>query len=219
MGLPPDRRIEGSTQTLPLDDNPRERDLVDRALESNIELRQSEYERRAREHLVSGQIMTKWPSVDLVGEYALWGKFNNFQEFFNRFQRNNFNIGLQVRIPLISSQRSANIALARSELSAADMELRSKRQTVELQVSQQYQRFRELNAGREVARLELQLAQESLQVIQASFQEGRGNLRDVERARLDESDKWVAFLDIDYDRQKSQLELLNMTGDLGRLLQ
>ena len=71
--------------------------------------------------------------------------------------------------------------------------------------------------AREVARLELKLAQENLQVVQAGFQEGRANLRDVERARLDENEKWVAYLDAGYDRQKAQLELLNITGDLGRL--
>ena len=43
------------------------------------------------------------------------------------------------------------------------------------------------------------------------------NLRDVEKTRLDENDKWVAFLDSDYEHQKAQLDLLNTTGDLGRL--
>lgn len=155
--------------------------------------------------------------ADLVGEYGLFGRFNNFEDYFRKFQRNNFNVGLQVKIPLVSSQRSANVALAKSELSASEMELRNKRQNVELEVSRQYQRLRELDAAREVARLELKLAQENLQVIQANFQEGRANLRDVERARLDENEKWVAFLDSDYDRQKAQLDLLNITGDLGKI--
>ena len=45
------------------------------------------------------------------------------------------------------------------------------------------------DAARDVARLELKLAQESLQIVQASFEEGRSNLRDVEKARLDENGK------------------------------
>jgi outer membrane protein TolC len=77
---------------------------------------------------------------------------------------------------------------------------------------------RELNAAHEVARLELKLAQENLQLIQAQFEESKANLRDVERARLDENEKWLAFLDTDYDRQKAQLDLLNATGNLGNLL-
>src|SRR5262249_32249924 len=153
----------------------------------------------------------------LVGEYGLFAKFNNFQEFFQKFERNNFNIGVQVRIPIVVSQRNANIALARSELTAAEAAEKNKRQTVELDVSNKYQRVRELNAAREVARLELKLAQENLQLLQARFEEGKTNLREVERARIEENEKWLAFLDSDYERQKAQLELMNTTGDLGQL--
>ena len=217
MGIPPDRRIEVEPELPALDEDQRERDLIGRALDNSLDLRQSEYERRAKQHLLAGQVNTKWPTIDLVGEYGLFGQFNNFQDYFRKFQRNNFNVGIQVKIPLFSGQRSANVALARSELSVSEMELRSKRQNLEIETSRRYQRVREAEAAREVSRLELKLAQENLQVIQASFQEGRANLRDVERARLEENEKWVAFLDSDYDRQKAQLDLLNTTGDLDKL--
>jgi outer membrane protein TolC len=216
-GIPGDRRIEIESEVLPLDEQQREQDLVDRALNSSIDLQQAEFERRARAHRLEGEIGTKWPTVDLFAEYGLFSKINNFQEFFQKFQRNNFNIGVQIKIPIVNSQRAASVALARSELTAAEVELRAKRQNVELDVERQYQHLRELDAARDVARLELKLAQESLQIVQASFEEGRSNLRDVEKARLDENDKWVAFLDSDYDHQKAQLDLLNTTGDLGRL--
>jgi outer membrane protein len=219
LGIPPGSRIEPTTESIPTDATHRERDLVDRAVENSLELRQGDYEKRARQHLLAGQIGSKWPTIDLVGEYGLFAKFNNFQDFFQKFQRNNFTVGIQARIPLVSSQRSANIALASSELSLSEMELRLKRQNLELDVTRQYQKVRELEAAREVARLELKLSQENLQVIQANFQEGRANLRDVERARLDENDKWVAFLDNDYERQRAELDLLNLTGDLNRVLQ
>jgi outer membrane protein TolC len=217
IGIPGDRRIEIESEVLPLDEQQREQDLVDRALNSSLDLQQAEYERRARAHRLEGEIGTRWPTVDVFAEYGLFSKINNFQEFFQKFQRNNFNIGLQVRIPIVNSQRSANVALARSELTAAEMDLRAKRQNVQLDVERQYQHLRELDAARDVARLELKLAQENLQIVQASFEEGRSNLRDVEKARLDENDKWVAFLDSDYDHQKARLDLLNTTGDLGRL--
>src|SRR3989454_8806998 len=217
IGIPGDGRIEIESEIVPLNEQQREQDLVDRALSSSLDLQQAEFERRAREHRLAGEIATKWPTADLFAEYGLFARFNNFQDFFQRFQRNNFNIGLQVRIPLVTSQRSANVALARSELTTAEMDLKAKRQNVELDVERQYQRLRELDAAREVARLELKLAQENLQIVQANFGEGRSNLRDVEKARLEENDKWLAFLDSDYEHQKAQLDLLNTTGDLGRL--
>jgi len=217
IGVPANRRIEIESETLPLDEQQREQELVERALNSSLDLQEAEFERRAREHRLEGEIGTKWPTVDLFAEYGLFSKINNFQDFFQKFQRNNFNIGVQIRIPLMNGQRSANIALARSELTSAEMDLRAKRQNVELDVERQYQHLRELDAAREVARLELKLAQENVQVVQASFEEGRSNLRDVEKARLDENDKWIAFLDSDYEHQKAHLDLLNTTGDLGRL--
>ncbi len=217
LGLPPAERIEVDTQPLAVSDQQRESDLIDRALSTNLDLRQAEYERQAREHRLNGEQGMKWPTVDMFGEYGLFAKFNNFEDYFRRFQRNNFNVGLQVRIPIFTGQRSANVALAKSELTLSEMELRNKRQKVELEVSRQYQKMREVDAAREVARLELKLAQENVQVLQTRFEEGRTNLRDLERARLDENDKWLAFLDSDYDRQKAQLDLMNMTGDLQRL--
>lgn len=219
MGIPPERRIEVEAVNLPFDETQHERDLTDRALENSFDLRQAEYERRARERRLEGEIASKWPSVDLVGEYGLYAKFNNFEQFFQKFERNNFNIGVQVKIPIWASQRNANVALARSELTAAEMAVRTKRQTVELDVSSKYQRLRELNAAREVARLELKLAQESLKLLQSRFEEGQANLRDVERARIEENDKWLAFLDSDYERQKAQLDLMNTTGNLAQVLQ
>jgi outer membrane protein TolC len=70
-----------------------------------------------------------------------------------------------------------------------------------------------------VARLELQLAQENVRVLQAQFDEGRGSLKDLEAAHIEENDKWLAFLDANYTRQQAQLELLHTTGQLAQVLQ
>src|SRR5262249_52306295 len=119
--------------------------------------------------------------------------------------------------PILNGQRRATVDLAKSELTLSDLQLQATRQSVALDIVRQYEHLRELDAAREVVRLELKLAQDSVQVLQARFEEGRANLRDLELARLGENDKWLAFLDSDYDRQKAQLELLSITGDLGGL--
>jgi outer membrane protein len=219
MGLPPTQHVEVATDQLQLETPDRERDVADLAVETSLDLKQGEYERRANEHMVVGQDLTKWPTVDFVGEYGLFGRFNNLQNYYRQFQPNNFTIGLQIRIPLISAQRSSNIALARSQLTSAEMELKNKRQNVELESARQYHHLRELEAARDVARLELKVAQDNLQAIQANFQEGRVNLRDVERARSEENERWIGFLDSDYQRQKAQLKLLNTIGELSKIYQ
>jgi outer membrane protein TolC len=219
LGIPSEKKIEVEPASLKFDEAQQELDLAARAVENSLDVKQAEAEQRARSRRLEGEIGSKWPTVDVVGEYGLFAKFNNFQQFFNNFERNNLNIGLQVKIPLFASQRTANIALARSELNAAENAVKVKRQTVELDVSSKYQRLREVNAAREVARLELKLAQENLQQLQAGFEEGKVNLRDMERARIDENEKWVTFLDIDYERQKAQLDLMHTTGNINQLLQ
>jgi outer membrane protein TolC len=67
--------------------------------------------------------------------------------------------------------------------------------------------------------LELQLAQESLRVVQAQFDQGRSSLKDLEAAHLEENDKWLAFLDANFGRQQAQLELLQTTGQVAQVLQ
>src|SRR2546427_1004812 len=126
IGIPAERRIEIESEIVPLNEQQREQELVDRALSSSLDLQQAEFERRARAHRLEGEIATKWPTVDLFAEYGLFAVINNFQDFFQRFQRNNFNIRLKVRISLVTSYRSTNVALATSALPTAKTLLTAK---------------------------------------------------------------------------------------------
>jgi len=65
----------------------------------------------------------------------------------------------------------------------------------------------------------LQLSQQDLAVLQSQFDEGKTNLRDVEKARLDESEKWMGYLDANFQRQQAQLELLRTAGQLDKVLE
>ena len=219
MGLPVDQPLEAAAEELPSSADQPVRDLVELAVASNIGLKQAEAERRAREHRLKGERGGYWPTLDIVGEYNLYSNANNFDQFFRTFQRHSVTLGIAARIPIFSARTSAAVAGAKADLGAAEIELKRKRSELEIEVRRQARRMRELDASREVARLDLQLAQENLHVLQAQFEEGRANLREVEKARLEESDKWMAFLDADYERQQAQLELLRTTGQLARVLQ
>jgi outer membrane protein len=193
--------------------------ITDLAIKSDRSILEAENERLARQHLLRGAHLSYFPTVDVVGQYSILSESNNYLKFYKAFQRNNVNVGVQITIPLFAAKTRANVALAKSELNAAELTLGNKRQEVRLDVQQKARTVRELDATREVARLDLKLAQESLQLAQAKFDEGRLTLRDIEQARLDESDKWVAFLDADFARQQSQLTLLQATGQLAKVFQ
>jgi len=197
-----------------LANQPAEPAWLDSALQNDPSVAEAEHERAAREHLLHGAKLSYWPTVDLVGQYSVLSKFNNYQEFYKAFERNNVNVGVQVSIPIFAARTSSNVALAKSQLNAAELQLSQKRQNARLDLRQKYRGMQEVDATREVARLDLRLAQETLQLVQAKFDQGRATLQEVEQARLDESDKWVAFLDANYTRQQEQLDVLKATGQL-----
>jgi outer membrane protein len=196
-----------------------ESEIEEMAIQNDQSLAEAENERAAREQIYKGEKGSYWPTVNIVGEYSILSKFNNYSEFYTHFERNNINVGVQIQVPIFSSKTHANVALAKSQLSEAEVMLSNKRQQVRLDVQQKARSVRELDATREVARLDLQLAQETLEQDQAKFDQNRITLQEIEQARLDENAKWVAFLDADFARQQAQLTLLQATGQLAKVFQ
>jgi outer membrane protein len=221
MGGADDKRIDVETEERTFATDQQESEILNAALQHDPLIKEAEFERAARGDILKGEKGGYWPTVSVVALYQVLGRFNNYNQFFNpnSFQRNNITAGIEVHIPLYSAKTRANVALAKSRLNEAELMLGNKRQQVSLEARQKARDVRELEAGREVARLDLKLAQESLQLVQAKFDEGRATLRDIEQARLNESDKWVAFLDADFARQRGQLTLLQATGQLAKVFQ
>lgn len=219
MGLPADETIEVSTEEIPGAAAEASKDVVSEAMDNNVELKQAQTELRAREFKLKGEQGGRWPSFALTGQYNVLSKINNYDEFFNKFQRNNVVFGVQVQIPIFASRTSSAVAFARADFNAASLALQAKRSQISLDVRRKARAVREAELGGEVARLELQLAQENVRVLQAQFDGGRGSLKDLEAAHIEENDKWLAFLDANYARQQAQMELLRTTGQLAQVLQ
>ncbi len=220
-GLEANTAIEVTPEDLPGVAEQEGANLVAMALQDNVALRVAESDVRAKEFRLTGEKRGYYPTLELVSVYSLLAKFNNYEQFFRvgSFQRNNLNAGVQAQVPIFSPQVKANIALAQVNLDVAKAALASKRNEVSAAVRVKTRRLRERDAAKEVARLELQLAQQSVTVLQSQFGEGKVNLREVERARLDESDKWMAYLDANFQRQQAELDLLQTAGQLDKVWQ
>jgi outer membrane protein len=217
-GLPDNMPIVLSEAKLPPETDMSSSELLTLALAHSPELQQAEMERQARLDELKGQRGGYWPTVDLVGQYMVLSKINNYDQYFRSFQRNNLNIGVQVQIPIFRSRTTAAIALASSQYQEAELELGNQRRALEIQVRQEARQSREQDAAREVARLELKLAQEKLAIAQSQFNQGKATLATVEQDRLDESEKWLNYLQVNFSGQKAQLELMRTTGQLADLL-
>jgi outer membrane protein TolC len=218
-GLPDGEAIEVQPEDPGFETDLQDAQILDLGLHSDRDIQEAENDRLARQHILHGAKLGYFPTLSVLGQFSVLSKSNNYLDFYKKFERNNGSVGIQLTIPIFSSKTRATVALAKSELSASELALGNKRQQVRLDLLQKQRNVRELDATREVARLDLKLSQESLQLLQAKFDEGRANLRDIENARLDENDKWVAFLDADFARQQGQLTLLQATGQLAKVFQ
>jgi outer membrane protein TolC len=219
LGLGPEQAMEVTPEELPGEAEQEGANLVAIALENNTGLLLAESDVRAKEFRLKGEKRGNLPTVEAVSTYSLLANFNNYSEFYKRFQRNNFNAGVQIQMPLFSARTRQAIGLAQINLETSQATLASKKTQVSAEVRQKTRHLRERDAAKEVARLELQLAQQNIAVLQEQFSEGKVNLREVERARLDENDKWMAYLDANFQRQQAQLDLLRTAGQLDKVWQ
>lgn len=221
LGLAPDQPIEVTAEELPGSAEQAGANLVALAAEGNTSLAFAESDVKAKEFRLAGEKKGYWPTLQLVSVYSVLAKYNfsNYANIYTNFKYNNFNAGINVNVPIFSSQTRANVALAQANLDAAKVNLAGKRNQVSAEVRQRSRKVQETEAAKEVARLELQLAQQNLAVIQSQFGEGKMSLREVEKARLDESEKWMAYLEANFRRQQAQLELLRTAGQLDKVLE
>jgi outer membrane protein TolC len=221
MGMAPEQPIDVTPEDLPGSAEQEGATLVAIASQGNTSLAFAESDVKGKEFRLQGEKKGYWPTLQFVTIYDLLAKYNfrNYTNIYQNFTYNNLNAGINVNVPIFSAKTRANVALAQASLDEAKLNLASKRTQVSAEVRQRSKKVQETDAAKEVARLELQLAQQNLAVLQSQFNEGKANLREVERARLDENEKWMAYLDANFQRQQAQLELLRSAGQIEKALE
>ena len=141
-GLGQDTPIEVSPEELPGEAEQEGANLVAMAMQSNTSLLAGEADVRAKEFRLVGEKRGYYPTLELVSVYSVLGKFNNYDQFFKTFQRNNVNAGVQVQVPLFSAQTKASIALAQVNLDVAKANLANKKNEVSAAVRQKTRHVR-----------------------------------------------------------------------------
>jgi len=192
-----------------------EQQALDTAIESSKDLRHIQSQIASKQLEVRGEKAARWPRVDLVAQYAMLAEFNNYAEFFSKFQRNNGELGVSFQLPLLSGA-GIGAQVAQSETDAAHLrvELANARNRIAGDLQQSFRDVRKAEGAANVAQLDLDVAREQLSVDLARMQEGRLSLRDVEQARVVENQKWIAFYDAQYALEKARWNVLRITGEL-----
>jgi outer membrane protein TolC len=216
VGLSADDRVRTVAEQRPLAVLPEsEEHAVQAALDANKELRKLQSQIAAKGLEMRGEKAARLPRVDLVAQYGLFAKFNNYQAYFNAFKRNNGQIGASFQVPVFSGPGiKAQMSQTETDISHLRVQLNSARNQISADLQQSFREVKKAALAAEVARLDLEVAREQLSVNLAQMQEGQLSLRQVEEARVLENGKWIAFYDAQYAVEKARWSVLRLTGDL-----
>jgi len=215
VGLSASERVRAVAEERPAPALPAsEEAAIQTALESSKDLRKLQSQIAAKGLEMRGERAARLPRADLVAQYGVFSKFNNFAQYFARFQRNNGEIGVSFQLPVFSPGVGSQLAQSETEAAHLRAELANTRNRISADLQQSFREVKKAQTAAEVARLDLEVAREQLNVDLAQMQEGRLGLRQVEEARIAESDKWIAFYDAQYALEKARWNVLRLTGDL-----
>jgi outer membrane protein TolC len=182
----------------------------------SLAVRLADEQARAKEERARAEHKQWYPAFDLVGQYGLFAKFNNYEDFFRKFERHNATVGVAIRFPFFNASQRARAAGADVEA----LKARRDAESVRRQVSAEQRRLegvvRQLAATRDVTQLEYELARAETQSALARVQAGTANIKEQESARIDEIGRFETVLDTTFELQKAQLQLLRASGELER---
>ena len=158
---------------------------------------------------------SRYPTLALVGQYAMLARFNNYDDYFSRFERHNWQAGVALQVPLFTGRGVAE-RVARARIEERELELRRNAKRAELRMEERRASasLREAERGSELAKHELAYARESLDVLMAQFDEGRVGLQEVERARVVESSAWGGYVGSRYRLAKARLAVAHAAGGI-----
>ena len=215
--IPASPEVTGESPKQPSDSSP--------AVQAAIEHARAQYLRAHGEH------KALWPSLDFAAQYALLSKFNNFQNYYipshpcdvggisvlcvaDTFRQNNATVGISIRFPLFNfSQRSRAQAADADALKATRQAEAAKNQASEETLRLQ-RGVTQMQAARDVAQLEYEIAQKSADAVQTRIDAGTATLHDLDDARSQASERFIALQDANFELERAQLGLLRSTGEL-----
>jgi outer membrane protein TolC len=216
LGLNPDDRVRAAQEERSMLALPASEDAtIEEALANSRELRRLESNMQSKTLEIKGYKAMRLPKVNLVAQYSLLGKYNNYLDYFQRFQRHNAELGGSIEIPLLTGRASeAYVSQAESDLGKLRIEVSRTRSRITANLRRQYQELKQAESARDLARMDLDVAREQVTLDLAQSDEGRVPLAKVEESRAIEQQKWMAYYESQHAAESARLNLLRETGTL-----
>ena len=194
--------------------------LYQQALECTPEILQSQANVKAKEYHVEAEKGESLPKAEIISEYAVFSKTNHYEDFFSRFSRHNYIVGLSLQVPIFNGFRtSSRVAQSRQEVSEARNRLESLKRDLKLSIERSLSEVRNAQDDSDLAHSDAELAREMLQVKGALLEAGRIGPKEMGESRSTLQQKELAQLEADQVLFQRKLELLRVAGTLASALQ
>ena len=185
------------------------------AIENAPEIRQAESDIRAKDFHLEAEKGERLPQLNIVGQYALLSDANNYQEYFNRFERNNYLVGLSIQFPIFDGFRSsARISQSRQEVQAARYRLENLKSELKLAIYKGLSALRIARGARKHAQNEVDAVRENVRASEVLLENGRISRKDFEEIKTQLFQKEFANLEAEQDLFQRELELLGIIGGI-----
>ena len=212
-GLPANS-IRTSTETIPALPGPPQDASLAEAVSNNPAVKMAEAAAQAKAFRAEAEHRQLWPAVDYAGQYAVLSRFNNYDQFFQKFQRHNITAGVSIRFPFLSPVQRAAAEVAKADAVKSRKEAQNVRDQVSGDTLKLQRSVQQLAAARDVAQLEHQLAQADIEATHAKIESGGASLKDEENARVVEHQRYTAYLNSNFELDRAQVQLMRQTGEL-----
>ena len=207
--------IETDPESLPrLPEVKQEADLATTAVTNSLIVKAADQKAESAEHRAKAEHRQWMPAVDFAAQYVMLARYNNYDQYYKSFQRNNASIGVDIRFPFFSASQRAVTDAADADAICAKKEAEQARNQVTEDTLKLQRSVVQLQAAADVAKLEYEVANTSADAMQDRVASGNATSRDVSNARLDSSDRYTNYLDAQLELEKAQLQLMRMTGEI-----
>lgn len=211
----PAREISVDAETIPqppliLQDD----DYAARASASSPTVQLAEQKAAAADAHAKAEHKASLPTADLASQYAYLAKFNNYDQYYLAYTPNNLSVGLNLRFPFLDYVQKAKAQQADADAMIAHKQADLQKNQVAENALKLQRSIRQLEAARDVAKLDWQVSRGEADVTATRLQTGGANSRDVQVSELEANDKYAAYLDSEYELRRASLQLLRITGEL-----
>jgi outer membrane protein TolC len=191
-----------------------EDDYSARAVENSPAVRLAQQHAFSADERAKAEHRATLPTADLASQYAYLARFNNYDQYYLKYNANNLSAGLNLRFPFFNPVQKAHAQQADADAIIAHKQADLTKDQVSENALKLQRSLKQLQAARDVAKLEWQVSIGELNAVAGRMQIGGANLRDQENAQLDANDKYAAYLDAEFELSRAELQLLRIAGEL-----